>query len=81
MKTLIHVGDKPLLLVSEDFEEKINVDDICRIDYMNLYGELVTMPALLNKIGLYKAEVEAMYSKSKVRLEICLLYTSDAADE
>ena len=37
---------------------------------MNLYGELVTMPALLNKIGLYKAEVEAMYSKSKVRLEI-----------
>ena len=70
MKTLIHVGDKPLLLVSEDFEEKINVDDICRIDYMNLYGELVTMPALLNKIGLYKAEVEAMYSKSKVRLEI-----------
>ena len=24
MKTLIHVGDKPLLLVSEDFEEKIN---------------------------------------------------------
>ena len=70
MKTLIHVGDKPLLLVSEDFQEKKNVDHICLIDNINLYGELVTMPALLNKIGLYKAEVEAMYSKSKVRLEI-----------
>ena len=69
MNTLVHIGGKPIILVSKDVDEEINIDELCRIDHSNLYGEIVTAPALLNKIGIWRAEAEALVAKSKLKYE------------
>lgn len=70
MNTVVHIGDKPVVLISEDSEEEIDIDALCRIDHSNLYGEIVTVSALLNKVGIWKSEAEALYNKSKLRCDI-----------
>lgn len=74
MNTVVHIGDKPVMLISADVEESIDIDSLCRIDHSNLYGEIVTVSALLNKVGIWKAEAEAAYSRSKLK---CDMYEAD----
>lgn len=69
-KVFIHIGDKIITLKFEDFDAEINVDDLTRIDYSNLYGEAVTVSAVLNKIGLLKADVEEALEISKISLNV-----------
>ena len=70
MKTTIHVGDKPITLVMQDFDSEIDVDDITSIQYYNLYGEAVTVSALMNHIGILKAKAESIYSEKKLEFDI-----------
>lgn len=70
MKTLIHIGDKPLTLTMSDFEDEIDVDEITAIEYHNLFGEAVTVSALLNKMGILKAKAESIYSEKKLEFDI-----------
>lgn len=70
MKTLIHLGEKPILLISKDFDEEIDLDQLTSIDYSNLYGEAVTVSALLNKVGMLKALAEKHYNESKLDCDI-----------
>lgn len=70
MKTSIHFGDRVVVLVSSDNIEQIDMDEISRINYSNLYGEAVTSAALLNRIGQLKADAEAIYSQAKLDTEI-----------
>ena len=51
MKHVIHLNDKPIVLIYGDLDEEINVDEITKIDYSNLYGESVTISVILNRIG------------------------------
>jgi hypothetical protein len=69
-KILIHSKDKIISLSFEDFPDEINVDEITRIDYSNLYGEAITISTLLNKIGILKSEVETVVEELKLDLEI-----------
>ena len=71
MNTIVYIGDKPIILKSQDFESEIDIDKLTSIDYSNLYGEFVTASALLNKIGLLKAEAEKKLNEIKMRLDIC----------
>ncbi|MFW6273030.1 MAG: hypothetical protein ACOC2U_04560 [bacterium] len=70
MKLIIHLGDKPVALSFSDFEEEVDVDKLTSIDYSNLFGESVTVSALLNQIGLLKAEAEKTYSEKKLEFDI-----------
>lgn len=70
MNTVVHIGDKPVMLISADAEGAVDIDSLCRIDHSNLYGEIVTVSALLNKIGIWKAEAEALYNRSKLKCDI-----------
>lgn len=70
MKTLIHLGEHPVLLVQKDFDEEVDLDKITSIDYSNLYGEQVTVPALLNKVGSLRALAEKALSETKLEYEI-----------
>ena len=70
MKEIINIGDKPIILVFPDEEEEIHVEELTRIDYSNLYGEAVTVPSILNRIGHIKALLEEALSKAKMKREI-----------
>lgn len=70
MNIVVHLGGKPVQLITKDFEDEIDVDQLTSIDHSNLYGEAVTVPALLNKVGLLKAESERVLSEKKLELEV-----------
>ena len=57
-----------LVLKYEKFEETIDVDDLTRIHYENLFGEVVSVSALLNRVGILKAEAEAYYERKNSKL-------------
>lgn len=66
----VHLDNKVIQLKFRDFDSEINVDELTSIDYSNLYGEAVTVSALLNKVGLFKAEAEHSYNDQKLSLDI-----------
>jgi len=70
MKHIIHLGDKPIVLIYKDFDEEIDVNEFTKIDYSNLFGETVTISALINRIGQLRAEAEAEYERKKLKRHI-----------
>lgn len=70
MEILVHFNDVPVTLVTNEFEETVDIDKLTSIDYSNLYGEAVTVSALLNKVGLLRAEAERAVSEKKLEKEV-----------
>jgi len=70
MKVVVPINGKVITLSFGDFEDDIDVDELTKIDYTNLFGEAVTVSALLNRIGILKAEVEAITSYKQLDFDI-----------
>jgi len=70
MKTIIHLNGRPVQLETRDFDEEVDVDQLLSIDHSNLYGEAVTISALMNHVGILKAEAERILSEKKLELEV-----------
>jgi len=70
----IFFGNQTVVLQFEGFKDEVNVDELTSIDYSNLYGEIVTVSALLNKIGLLRAEAESAVSLKQLE---CDVYSAD----
>lgn len=70
VKVTVPIGDKVVVLKFGEFTDEINVDELTSIDYSNLYGEAVTISALMNRIGLLKAEAESALAIKKLECEI-----------
>lgn len=67
----IPLKDKIVVLKSEEWSDiELDVDDITQIHYDNLYGEIITISALYNKIGLLKAETDNEYEEYKLDCSI-----------
>jgi hypothetical protein len=54
----IHFKEQSIQLNFEQFADAIDIDELVRIDYSNLYAELLTISVLMNKVGILKAEAE-----------------------
>lgn len=70
MNILVHFNDVPVTLQTNGFEDTVDIDQLTSIDYSNLYGEAVTVSALLNKVGLLRAEAERAVSEKKLEKEV-----------
>lgn len=66
----VHFNNVPVELVTNGFEGKVDIDRLTSIDYSNLYGEAVTVSALLNKVGMLRAEAEAELAEKKLEKEM-----------
>ena len=69
-KIVIHIGEKPLVLLFNSFEDELNIEELTKIEYSNIYGEAVTISALLSKVGIMKAEAEQHLNRTKLNLDI-----------
>lgn len=69
-KFTIELGGKCYLLRVRPFETEIEIDEIVKIDYSNLVGEILTFPVLFNRVGLLKAEVENIEALEKFDLDV-----------
>ena len=70
MEILVHFNNVPVTLSTDGFEGTVDVDRLTAIDYSNLYGEAVTVSALLNKIGLLRAEAEKTMAEKKLERDV-----------
>lgn len=70
MKTIVHFGMRPVTLILREFENEIDVDELTAINHSNLYGEAVTIPALMNHVGILKADVEHDIAMKEMDLDV-----------
>jgi len=66
----INLGGKTISLQFTEFDSEVDVDDLTQIHYSNLIGEILTIPVLLNKVGLLKAEMENSLREATLELDI-----------
>lgn len=62
--------DKVVILKTSDFEGEVNIDDILKVDYGNIIGELLTFPLILNRLGLLLSEVERAKKMSEFEVSL-----------
>ena len=60
---------KIFLLKSVPFDIEIDGDKLTQIDYSNLFGEMITFPVVVNKLGNLRADVEEILEEKKLELE------------
>ena len=70
MKKIINVGGQTLAIVYDEFDEKVDLDSLLKIDYSNLMGEIITFPIIVNRFGLLLADAESAVAEAKLTLEI-----------
>lgn len=70
MQVVVPLGEKTVVLQFGSFSDEIDVDQLTSIDYSNLFGEIVTVSALLNRIGLLQAAAESVLSEKKLDCDI-----------
>lgn len=70
MKIILEQGDKTIVLIETEGDEEIFLDDITKIDHSNLYGEATTISALLNKVGMWKADCERKAKEAKLSCDV-----------
>ena len=75
MEITVHFNNVPVVLETSGFEGRVNIDRLTSIDYSNLYGEAVTVSALLNRVGMLRAEAEAELAEKKLEKE---MYEADS---
>lgn len=69
-ENVIHLGKKMIKLVSQELPNSIDVDELTRIDYSNLFGETITIPVAVQKFGLLMSTAEQEYEKIKLQAKI-----------
>lgn len=67
---VINVGGSTYTLKIETFDEEVDIDDLLKIDYSNIVGEMVTFPVIVNRVGIMLAEAESSVSEKKLNLEV-----------
>ena len=67
---IIDLPTRSVKLILPTFDMDMDVDDILKIDYSNVIGELLTFPVIMNRIGVLKAEQEDVVRKAKMSTEI-----------
>ena len=69
-KKVVNIAGKQYILNVGDFDEEFNVEEMLKIDYSNLIGELITFPVIENRIGLMLADAESKVSEVKLNRDI-----------
>lgn len=65
-----HFANVPVELETNGFDGRIDIDRLTSINYENLFGEAVTVSALLNKVGILRAEAEKAVAEKKLEKDI-----------
>jgi len=70
--------DKNVRLAFAGFDIELNVEEYTTIDYNNIYGELLTIATLINRVGIWKAEAEYQYDMARLNYQRHLAEISES---
>lgn len=66
----VHLGEKMAKITPTEWDYDFEVDKILKIDHSNIFGEIITIPVLVNRMGLLTAEMRNYCKKLKLYLEM-----------
>lgn len=66
----IKLGEQFYTLSYQEFEDEVDIDELLKIDYSNLIGEMVTFPIIVNRIGILLADAESKLSETKLNRDV-----------
>lgn len=69
-KKIINIGEQTYKLIYDEFEDGIDIDNLLKIDYSNLIGEIITLPIIVNKFGLLLADAESKVAETKLNIDV-----------
>lgn len=78
---VIPFKNREIALLFEPMSGGVDIDEVTRIDYNNLYAELVTIPTLINRSGQIKAEMESVVARAALDLALLEATVGDAFRE
>lgn len=55
-----------------ELDTSIDVEELLTIHYHNVVGEMLTMPVLVNKVGILRAQMRHTYAEKKLELDVYL---------
>jgi hypothetical protein len=70
IKKSINIGESTFILKFDEFEDSIDIDNLLKIDYSNLLGEMITYPTIVAKFGNMLAEAESQVNEKKLNLDV-----------
>lgn len=69
-KVNVPFKNKTIVLHFNFLDLNIDIQELTQINYSNLYGELITVPTLLNKVGIIRAEAEGAMDSAKLERNV-----------
>lgn len=69
-KKILNIGKETYAITFNEFDEDIELEDLLRIDYSNILGEMLTFPIIVAKLGNMLADAESKVNEKKLNLDI-----------
>jgi hypothetical protein len=63
-------GDKVVEFQYDDFEDELDLDKLLKIDYSNLFAEILTFPVVVNRLGILAAKMDNKVQEAKIDLAV-----------
>ena len=64
-----------------EFGSDVDVDELCRIDYSNMYAELITISSLMNRVGLWKAEADNAEQEARLERDVVIATAAERIEQ
>lgn len=69
-KQVVNIGENQYKLLFDEFESDLEIDELLKIDYSNLIGEIITFPVVVNRFGNMLADAESKVAETKLNLDV-----------
>lgn len=69
-KKIINIGKETYVINFDEFDDEIELEDLLKIDYSNILGEMITFPIVVAKLGNMLADAESKVNEKKLNLDV-----------
>lgn len=69
-KKIINIGKNTYVVNFDEFDDDIELEDLLKIDYSNILGEMLTFPIIVAKLGNMLADAESKVNEKKLNLDV-----------
>lgn len=69
-KKIINISKNTYVVNFDEFNDDIELEDLLKIDYSNILGEMLTFPIVVAKLGNMLADAESKVNEKKLNLDV-----------